>query len=66
MTKGKEAGEAAVDPSCPNTVQKIPFLLLLLHVFVWWGHRCYTTFMKVGSLTLGRFWGSNSGCQTHR
>lgn len=57
MTERKEAGKAAVDPSCLNTVQKMPSSSS--HVFIWWGHRCYSTFMEVGSLPLCRFWGSN-------
>ena len=30
MTEGKEAGEAAVDPICSNTVQKMPFINIII------------------------------------
>lgn len=29
MTKGKGAGEAAVDPSCPNSAEDIIFIIII-------------------------------------
>lgn len=63
MTEGKEAGEAAVDPICSNTVQKMPFINIIIACVYLVGHRCYSIFMEVGSLPLCRFWGSNSSYQ---